>query len=267
MPVPYFAFVSIFDWPTGFTREQRVDALARCVGLDPADAELRAPKPAPLAVVRMLERPAGAAVRSLRDMGIRAFAPTQKQVSGLDRPILAKRLTAARGTSETVYLVEPWRGEVSGLKIADVFLIIRAAIVSRRSTAGDPTTQIRFDPQSSTMYLDRVEAPPRRTSLAEIIELHTGDGTRIRIDGNKFSFDILGDDRALADSQNAEALASRLTQQAPRAAIDTGFEAFAPPPGSVRALDPGAPLARSRMPEFEFYSAWLHIMCRSALGI
>jgi len=267
MPVPSFAFVSIFDWPSGFTREQRVDALARCVGLDPADAELRAPKPAPLAVIRMLERPAGAAVRSLRDMGIRAFAPTQKQLNGLPSPILAKRLTAARGAGEAMYLIEPWRGQVSGLKLADVFLIIRAAIVSRRSTEGDPTTRVRFDPHSGTMHLDRIKTPPRRTSLAEIIELHTGDGTRIRIDGNKFSFDILGDDRALADSQNAEALASRLARQAPRAVIDTGFDAFSPPPGSVRALDPGAPLARSRMPEFEFYSAWLHIMCRSALGI
>jgi hypothetical protein len=65
---------------------------------------------------------------------------------------------------------------------------------------------------------------------------------------------------------NADLLAERLIGQAPQAAVDVAFPEFAPPPGSVRSLDAGAPLARSRMPEFEFYSVWLHILYRLAVG-
>lgn len=266
MPVPSFAFVSVFAWPTGWSREQMVDALARCVGIDPADASLRVAKPAPLAITRMEERPAGAAVRMLRDLGISAFAPTQKQLNGLDRPILAKRLNAARGAAEAMYLVEPWRGEPTGLKMEEVSLILRASVISTRSTADDPTTQIRFDSMTGTMFMDRVQGPARRTAFAEVIELHCQDGTRVRIDANKFDFDVLGDERELADTANAYLLAAQLIRQSPQATLDTGFPAFSPPPGAVRALDPGAPLARSRMPEFEFYSAWLHILYRLAVG-
>ncbi len=266
MRVPTFAFVSIFAWPAGWSREQQVDALARCVGIDPADAALRVAKPPPLALIRMEERPAGAAVCSLRDLGIAAFAPTQKQIGGVDRPVLAKRLSAARSAPEAMYMVEPWRGEAVGLRMGDVRLIIRAEVASTRSTAGDPTTVINFDAVTGTMHMDRFQSPARKTALTEIIEVYTADGARIRIDGNKFNFDVLGDDRAMADSVNADALVKRLISQAPGARVDTGFAVFSPPPGAVRALDAGAPLARSRMPEFEFYSAWLHILHRLALG-
>lgn len=266
MPVPSFAFVSIFAWPEGWTREQMIEALARCAGIDPADAALRVVKPAPLAIARMEERPAGAAVRALRDMGVRAFAPTLKQLNGLEPPILAKRLAAARGSEGAMYAVETWRGESVGLTMAGVGLIIRATVLSRRSTAGDATTQIRFDSATGTMHLERVEGPARRMGMAEIIELHTAEGRRVRIDGNKFSFDVLGDAREQADSVNAALLADRLVRQSPRAWVDTAFSAFTPPPGAVRALDAGATLARSRLPEFEFYSAWLHLLHRFALG-
>lgn len=266
MPVPSFAFVSVFAWPVGWTRERMVDALARCVGIEPVDAALRVAKPAPVAIVRMEERPAGAAVRSLRDLGVRAFAPTLKQLNGLPGAVQAKRLLPARGSAPAMYLVEPWRGESFGLSMSEVSLVIRAAVVSRRSTAGDPTTLVRFDPLSGTMHLDRVEGPSQRTSLAEIVELHTSEGQRIRIDGNKFNFDVLGDRRELADSVNAGRLAARLIAEAPRATVDEAFPTFSPPPGAVRALDAGATLARSRMPEFEFYSAWLHILHRLAAG-
>jgi hypothetical protein len=266
MPVPSFAFVSVFAWPIGWTREQMIDALSRCVGIDPADAALRVAKSAPLAIIRMEERPAGAAVRALRDMGVLAFAPTLKQLNGLPGAVPAKRLTRARGSDSAMYLVEPWRGESIGLSMSEVSLVIRAAVVSRRSTAGDPTTKIRFDAMSGTMHLDRVEGPSQRTSLAEIIELHTAEGHRIRIDGNKFNFDVLGDQRELSDAVNARQLAARLISEAPRAPVDEAFPTFAPPPGAVRALDAGATLARSRMPEFEFYSAWLHILYRLAVG-
>lgn len=266
MPVPSFAFVSIFGWPAGWERERMIDALARCIGIDPADAAMRAAKPPPLAVARMEERPAGAAVRSLREMGIRAFAPTQKQLNGLAAPIHAKRLSAARGSEQAMYAVEPWRGETVGLRMSEVSLIVRAAVISRRTTAGDATTQIRFDSMTGTMHLDRVETPPRRTGMAEIIELHTAGGQRFRIDGNKFSFDVLEESQGQGDGVNADMLAKRLIAETPRAAVGSGFATFAPPPGAVRALDPGAPLARSRMPEFEFYSAWIHILYRLALG-
>jgi hypothetical protein len=267
MALPTFAFVSIFDWPAGWVREQKIEALSRCVGIDPADANLRVAKPAPLALIRLPERAAGAAVRSLRDMGVPAFAPTERQLNGLSRPIVAKRLSGDRGAAGPAFLVEPWRGHLVRLEMSEVFLIVRAAVVSRRSAAGDPTTQVRFDALTGTMYLDRVETPPRKLGLAEVIELHTSDGARFRIDGNKFNFDVLGNDRGHADSVNADLLADRLTQAAPRARIDMGFADFSPPPGAVRALDPGAPLARSRMPEFEFYSAWLHMLHRFALGV
>jgi len=265
MPVSVFAFVSVFAWPPNWDRAQMVDAMARCVGLDPPDADLRVAKPPPLAITRMEQRPAGAAVAALRDLGIRAFAPTKRQIDGLDRPILAKRMSQAQGATSPMYLIEPWRGESAGLLMSDVFLILRAQVASTRSTAADPITQVGFDTATGVMSLDRVLGRTPRTSLAQVIELHCLDGRRIRIDANKFNFDCLGDDRAMADAVNADLLAEQLISQAPRAAVETGFRDFSPPPGASRPLDPGSPLFRSRMPEFEFYSAWLHILHRIAL--
>ncbi len=265
MPLPSYAFVSVFAWPADWKREQMVDALARCVGIDPADGAMIAARPAPLAVCRMEERAAGAAVRSLRDVSVRAFAPTQRQIIGMDKPVLAKRLIAPRA-GMTAFGVEPWRGETVAVEPGEVTLIVRAAAASTRSTAADPVTEVRFDAVTGAMHLERIEGPAKRKALAQVIELHTLQGARVRIDSNKFSFDVLGHARELADSVNAELLAGKLTAAMPRATVDLGFETFRAPPGAVRALDPGAPLARSRMPEFEFYSAWRGILHRLVLG-
>jgi hypothetical protein len=266
MPVTTFAYVSVFAWPEGWARERRVETLCQA-GLGPVDAALRAGAPAPVVIARLEERAAGNVVRELRDAGLPVFAPTERQLRGMERPILAKRLVPVRAEEKRKYLVEPWRGEQTALRMEDVFLIVRAEVVSTRSAAGDPTTKVRFDAGSGTMHLERVEGPPKRTGPTEMIELHTGDGQRVRIDGNKFNFDILGDRREMNDVVNMGLLGERLTNEASRATVERSFEPFVAPEGAVRTLPPGSPLSRTRAAEFEFYSAWLHMLYRSAVGV
>jgi len=102
---------------------------------------------------------------------------------------------------------------------------------------------------------------PTTTRATHRIEVETSDGQRYRIDGDKYGWGILAEQRVQSDWANATRLALRLAREAPGAVVDTGYERFRAPKG-VLVMPRRAPVGTRNVPEFEFYSRWASVMYR-----
>ena len=104
-------------------------------------------------------------------------------------------------------------------------------------------------------------------SSSHMLDLYVRNGTRVRINGDKFNFDVLGHGKSYSDLQNMDLLATRLGTEAPNAVIDTSFKNFKCPAdvlsdafavvgeSSVRRNNDASP--------FDFYSAWTYLANKS----
>lgn len=294
LTTPDRAFVSIVDWPAHFNSADQLHALVSSCGLDPFIARQMTARTIPMVVAAMPTVAADSAVGVLHDLGVSCFAPNQADLNSVPAPIAAKRLTVAIGSQSsqagTMFLCEPWRGETIGLRARDILLMVRARLMRvQRSTV--PRDQGPFSLSTSPDdfeggwafggAFDTANTPigsTSRVASSDVIDLHLVDrdqprvpGPRIRIDGRKFSFDILGPARGFTDHENADRLAVMLAESAPRAIIDTAFTTFTVAPGMPARYFSRVESSRGRVtrddhPVFEFYSAWACLMYRRLLG-
>ncbi|MFN7020431.1 MAG: hypothetical protein ACK4WH_03780 [Phycisphaerales bacterium] len=256
------AYLTVVDWPGSFGHRQRVESLVAAVGLDPCDAEQRVVKPTPLVAARMAGAAAHSAADVLHRMGVTAFVLSEEEIDAAAAPVRLKRLEPAVGAARPMCLCEPWRAEPFGLICDDLFLIVRATLRTER--AGQPMMESRgmiagpFEPMSV------VKTAESRTT--HVMDLWLKDRRRLRIDGEKFNFEGLGDARGHSDLVNCDRLALILARSAPRALIDTAFERFSAPPGvlrtSGRRIGLDGRTFRQDGPLFEFYSVWAEAMYR-----
>ena len=107
-----------------------------------------------------------------------------------------------------------------------------------------------------------------RVSVTEIMDLYLRDGSRIRINGDKFGFDVLGEGKGYTDRQNMDKLAVMLSERAPRAIVDLNFREFRCPPDILTSYFRSAE-GRVRLtveaPAFDFYSVWAALMYRKMM--
>ena len=285
MPEPTDAYLSVIDWPDTLDAESRAHALVRSAGLDLFTARLRIARGTPQVVARLPEARARGGVDVLHRAGATAFAPTRAQIAGMNEPLRAKRLTPAEGAPEPMFMVEAWRGEGRGMLARDIFLLVRARLKRSR-------TRVTDGPASSglsgrTIAITAVAGPAAgmvasvfgagrsgadtTTSLhvTEVLDIHLRDGAIVRIDGDKFSFDILGPAKSPTDRQNMDRLALLLANAAPAAMVDTSFAAFTCPPEIARdswiGTSGSTVHSRDEGPAFDFYSCWVSLMYRSLL--
>ena len=274
MPDGGFAYVSIIDWPSSFTRQDMVRAVSTATGMDPYLAAQRVAKPVPMVLMRMPPPAAASALESLGKSGVTAFAPTDEQLASVPAPIRAKSLSAAEGAPEPMYFCEVWRGEPFGLRPRDIFLLVRARIAKTEFAGTRTEVDIGYSAIGGGPVSMQHEVPVERTTVADMIDLYLrqdrGPITRVRIDGRKFNFDVLGKARALSDNTNADSLSLLIARQAPHAVIDTRFGDFSCPPGTVKVtaarFSPDSRQRRDDHPVFEFYSAWSCLMCLGLMG-
>jgi hypothetical protein len=259
----------VVDWPAAFTRAQKVEALVKAAGLDPFQAEQRIARPDPIVIARLSEAAAASAGDLLHGLGVTAFVLSDAQLDSAPKPILLKHLEAAEGAPEPMYMCEPWRAGPFGLICSTIFLIVRARLV--RQVAGEPHSeqQVTYDPISG-VHVNTNIVRTTESHVDHVMDLWLHDGRRLRIDGQKFNFDVLGAERAPSDLVSCDRLALMLARQSPRALIDTSFSQFSAPPGTLRlsgrhvGLDGRA--FRRDSPVFEFYTIWAAAMYRRLLG-
>lgn len=262
-----WSYISVLHWPRGWGEPQRIVALVEAIGVDPVDATALARGETPLVAARLPSAAARAAAQPLVARGVGVLITSHQSLVDSPAPVRAKRLMlTADGAS-----VEPWRGQTVSLTADDVWLIIRGKLTCKRTSgAGPKPMPWRADPRDGSM-MDEPDvgdwsglsgrAGTPSVVIRDVIELHDRRGVRVRIDGSKFNFDVLGPERALSDHANADRLAVRLAERMPRAIVDLGFAKFAAPMW-IRGIMPTARgVDRQRFPDddpaFEFYSVWV----------
>jgi hypothetical protein len=275
--------ISILGWPPNTTRSQGAAILVEALGLDPFTADMRVAKAPPMIVARVAATVAPSVVQVLKSHKVPTFVLSDEDLSRLPAPILAKRLEPAIGAPRPMYMVEPWRGDPVGLLMDDVYCIVRGRV--GLATVGP--AEVEVTPKTTPYgwglgpgWSVDVNVTHKRTSrISDVIDLwlydreHARMGAggrilygikRIRINGDKFNWDVLGKSRGMSDGNNADQLAVILGGQAPHAAVEVGFAEFKD--ASAAAIGTGwtATFAGGSRKDdtgaFDFYSAWCGIM-------
>jgi hypothetical protein len=271
------AYITIVRWPKGFTAQQRLEALADSMGIDPYMAGLRAVHETPFVGGLVDELVAPDIVERFKKYGVIAFALTQTHIQRLPHPKLVKRLVPALGCAEPMYMAEFWRDEASGLKSQDIFLLVRGTV--DRSSVRTSVTNKGLTRQSGGLgaiagigFGLAIPGVPEvshhtETKLSQILDIYLADRSLLRINSDRINFDVLGKDRGFTATENVDKLATRLAAEAPSAIIDTGFARFKPPADveveSFRAASNGSSTRqRDEGSAFDFYSGWIYTINR-----
>src|SRR5437764_9640487 len=94
------AYITIVRWPKAFTAQERLEALADAMGIDPYTAGLRVVQDPPVVAGLVDELVAPDIVARLRSKRVLAFALTPAHRARLPQARLVKRLTPAQGADE-----------------------------------------------------------------------------------------------------------------------------------------------------------------------
>jgi hypothetical protein len=263
-----YAYLSIIRWPDGYTQDNQVEALVEAVGLEPHDARQRVAKGVPAIVHRFDESLVHEVIKPLKARRVMAFIVPHRKLEDLPTPVAAKRLIPAEDAPAPMYMCEPWRGDGAGFLASDLFLMVRAQLrkVTRGETQTDTYHEVGYSPFVGTHITTHTETfRYDKTKFTHMIDLYLKDGRRIRINGDKFNFDLLGKARSLTDAENIDKLACRIAEEAPECLIDTGFEKFIAPTMLIRSLKSERlrnDELRNDNPAFEFYTAWTYLLNR-----
>jgi hypothetical protein len=260
------AFVSVAWWPKAWGFDEIVRAIVESTAIDPADAAQIAPRAAPCVIAIMETALAKDAVRVLHQKRVSAMAVKRTDIDALRPPLPARRLSAPLGGPPGLYMVEPWRGEPRGLRMADVFLLIRGRITKYERTTTVETHGYYDAPGDGLGPIAITSrASDRRGGREDALDIYTMEGPPVRVSG-KFDFSsILGKERGFSDGENMDRLAVKLGEQAHGAEVDLGFREFKPPAGMARRMSVSGSqgsetIKRDDTPLFDFYSAWKAIL-------
>jgi len=274
------AYVTIARWPDSMNAESRTRVLCEIAGLDPYVAQQRVTQGAPLIVMRAEPEVARGIIEQLRARGVVACAPTRDQLAKLAPPMRAKAMAAAPGAPEPMYMVESWKEESRGLRARDIALLVRGRLdnstVRTGLDAGPRGTGLvaaaALGGAGVALHMASNPGPTRSTTFkfTEMLDIYLRDGSRIRIDGDKFSFDVLGPEKGYTDAENMDKLTLRLGGEAPRAIVDTGFAKFRCPLEMIKdfshAVSHSTVRRQDQKPAFDFYSAWTVYVCKALVS-
>lgn len=271
------AYLAVIQWPDELDERERADAIAHATGLDAYQADLVNRRGTPQIVARLDAEAAERSAEYLHDRGATAVAVRQSAMRAAPQARRLKRLTAAEGAPEPMYACEFWREPPGGLRAADLFLLVRAHVRSNEtrmqpnSLGPNPMVFGGLDMAAAAAIAGSGSATrTSHTSVAEVLDLWLTDRARLRIDAERFNFDVLGEGRGRTGRENLDGLLALLRRDAPRAIVDEGFQGFRCPPDLVRShfIDAGGASVKrtSDMPAFDFYSTWSWLSWRALAG-
>jgi hypothetical protein len=272
------AYLSIIEWPEGLDESARVEGLVRGAGLDRHAALMAVRRGTPQVIARMDRLAASRAAENLHALGAIAFAPSRAEMAAAAGPLAIKRLLPAAGAPEPMYACEAWRGDGPILRMADAFLVVRATLATAESRPGPSRPKgmsaLSFGTGLGGVAIAGALADPgsgRSTHLStsETLDLWLRDGSRVRVEGRRFAFDLPDERRGLSEHENIDLLIARFRREASRVIVDCGFPDFRCPPDVVRSqsveTQAGAVQKTTDGPVFEFYSVWAFLMYRLLL--
>ncbi|MFM9995689.1 MAG: hypothetical protein ACKVU4_07805 [Phycisphaerales bacterium] len=270
------AYLSVLRWPDGSAEDGRAAALVEAMGMDVYTARLAARRGVPQVVLTLASDQAAAGVARLRAMGVLAIAPSRAGMEASGPARRVKRLIPAMGAP--MYQCEMWRGEPEALRMEDVALLVHAEARERESrTTRNPDRSravmggLMAAGAAGAMIGGALAGPAslstRRTTITCLLDMFLRDGRRLRIDSEKFGFDVLGAARGVTDRESMAVLVKRFTREAPAVRLDQGFGSFVCPAEFVRSHFSAAGGDRvnrtSEASGFDFYGAWVWAVFRA----
>jgi hypothetical protein len=277
------SYLSIVGWPEGCDESSAVAILGTACAIAPIDAAQIYRRGTPAIIARTSREHASAMLDVLRTNRARAFVATADDLGRVPAPRSIKTMNAAVGAPEAMYMLEFWPPpphQSDALRAADIVLLVRARVdqsVRRFSAETTPVSTSRVATGylvggvAGAMIAAASESVPAVNAkidirLRDMLDIYTRDGRLLRVDGGRFGFDVLGEDKALTREENMDRLALRLAREAPRALVDTGFANFHYPASLARDMTQvfGRTTIRrtDELPAFAFYSAWALLMYR-----
>ncbi len=275
------AYVTVLGYPPDMSAREQVVALSEALRVDEYTANIASRSPVPAIVKTCSEKDGDEAVRVLGELGISAFAATRRHIERFSNPVEARRLMPALGAPSPMYAVEPLRPrlhEGGSLVMKDVVVMIvgNIRVTQSESTPADPATGVGYlqlgivSPEAAAVgYVmnrasDEVTVPgsniSKRTSDRYLLDVYTREGRCVRIDTDKFSYDLLGDRKDYTERGNLSLVCERLRSEAPQSIFDVGFPNFRPPPDVLtqksRLAGHAVRTVNDNKPAFDFYSPW-----------
>jgi hypothetical protein len=278
------AFLSVIAWPKEFSVEGTAARMAEASGLDEPTLQLQARKTAPAILARVPVAIAQRALAALVECGGEGFCPTMRQVEALGASIKIKDLALENG----YFQVQPWRGRPLKLNPTDIVILVRARLSESQlqPTPAPGTFMTDFLGMSARTLpmgyggayglaatfalaegaaIQSVIESQSMITTSDKLDFHTRDGRVFQIDGDKFGFRILGEQRGPSDNVNIDRMCELVAHLSPDAIVDPYFSLWKAPSGAKQIRIPGM-LVNNDDPAFAFYSRWVALMYRHMLG-
>jgi len=251
----------------------RVKTLVAVASMDAYQARLTSIRESPTIVGRMDSERAAKVLAGLEAEGVPAIAPTRDEIWNLRTTPRMRSLIPADAAD--AYAIHFWDGRVTELKVKDIVLLVRGRV--QRSSSRTDSSSGNAGAMAAGYLVGGVlgaamaaegggTVRSSRIELSHLLDVFVRNGTRVRISGDKFSFDVLGAEKGYSDHENMDKLSLRLANDAPRALVDMSFQKFKPPAeilrDSFQSVGTSGVSRRDDFPAFDFYSAWIYLVNR-----
>lgn len=274
------ALLSVVEVPSDLTEADLVAAFTEIAGLDEHGAQQAARRGVPQ-IVRMIPLEDRERIcEEFHQIGVLAFAPTRKELSAFHEPTLVKRLIpdARGGGADRGFRCEMWRNQPDQrFALRDVFVLVRAQLRTRRTTirtdhsmAGDLAWGAAVggvEGAAAAYGLGEGDGAVSRStqlSVTHILDIYLKDGTRFRLNADKLSFDVLGENKSYTDGRNMDLLIKALRRLVPHAVLDDSFQQFRIPSVLQRSalsfLGSSTVRREGDDASFDIYSPWAFLL-------
>ena len=250
--------------------------LQRDAGLDEQTLHLQLGKQPPAILGLYDSAQCRTVIESVVKHGGDAFASTLSEVEELGANHKIRDMQFENGILRVVL----WRGSDVTIEPKDIQILIRAKL---SQTQTKPPPVVRSNHLRSAhmgfalggaygmthaLYAFRDVSTlswDKTFTSSDKLDIHLVDGTIYQIDGDKFGFQILGDQRGYSDNENIDKMCEFLARLAPDEIVDPYFSLWSPPPGHGRLRIPLRKINNDD-PAFAFYSRWAALMYRHVVG-
>lgn len=266
-------FLTLIAFPDGFDHLRTARLLADEAAFNEPTLRVMVGREPPCIVGQCDPDQASIAIQSIVSRGGDAIAPTFSDLAALGPSRPVKHLELESGH----LIIDLWRGARMVINREDVEILVRAhlsttatqtdfgALERDRRMSGVGLTGYSLGAGGLAVGLaagyalsGSSGAVSKKMTTSDRLDIHTRDGVVYQVNGDKFGYQVLGQQRGHSDKVNMDRLCDLLAHVCPDEIVDPYFSLWKPPAGANRL--PLKPHDDSLA--FAFYSRWAALMYR-----
>ena len=254
------SYLSIINWPSGMSHQDRVEALVASAGMDPQLAVIAARTQPPMVAGVIDAIISDDILRVLHDLGVLALAPSEELIALYPEPEPIKRVARFPGTSPTAFAADDNDEPAWTFTSDDIRLIVSGTsrYIETRTNIERPTLGTgvhgRYNSEARVVRSER-------TRTKEMLDIHlviNGSPRLLRLTGQRTLIRSLDNIDSPPSLLNPPDPIDLLRPHVKGVRIDLGFATHSPPPKIRSRYSKGVNDTEKHTPEaFGFYSAWL----------